>query len=67
MHPQWATFHTGFLLIHPANASPEELRIKIKHSRINDQFILCLIDLFSEDTTLTQAHSDFVSTVSHAL
>lgn len=65
IHPQWATFHAGFLLIQPANASPEELRIKIKHSQINDNLILCLIDLFSEDTTLTQAHSDFVSTVSH--
>lgn len=65
MHPQWATFHAGFLLIKPTGDTPEELRIKIKHSRLPGNFTLCLIDLFSEDTTLTQAHSDFVSTVSH--
>jgi signal transduction histidine kinase len=64
LHPQWATFHGGFLLIENASVT-EELRIKIKHSRLQNGWILCLIDPFSEDTTLTQAHSDFVSTVSH--
>lgn len=72
LHAQWATFHGGFLHINKReNGVTEELRIKIKHSRLTseapteDAHILCLIDRFSEDTTLTQAHSDFVSTVSH--
>lgn len=61
----WATFHGGFLLTAPPDGTPEELRIKIKHSELGADLILCLIDPFSEDTTLTQAHNDFVSTVSH--
>jgi two-component system phosphate regulon sensor histidine kinase PhoR len=64
---QWATLHGGVLTLAPKNGQdvPEELRIKIKHSGLPDAQVLCLVDPFSEDTTLTQAHSDFVSTVSH--
>lgn len=63
-NPQWATFHGAFLLIENSSGS-EELRIKVKHSPLQNHWTLCLVDPFSEDTTLTQAHSDFVSTVSH--
>lgn len=62
---QWATFHGGYLLTRRDESAPEELKVKIKHSPLPDDWVLCLIDPFSEDTTLTQAHSDFVSTVSH--
>jgi len=62
---QWATFHGGYLLTQRDESAPEELKVKIKHSPLPDDWVLCLIDPFSEDTTLTQAHSDFVSTVSH--
>jgi two-component system phosphate regulon sensor histidine kinase PhoR len=69
---QWATFHGAFLrtAAGPGQAEVGELRIKIKHSPLpaasgKPGGVLCLIDPFSEDTTLTQAHSDFVSTVSH--
>lgn len=63
---QWATFHGATLLVSEERSRPEELRVKIKHSRFGESGeVLCLVDLFSEDTTLTQAHSDFVSTVSH--
>lgn len=57
----WATVHGGYL----PTQSGEELKVKIKHSRLDEQTVLCLVEPFSEDTTLTQAHSDFVSTVSH--
>jgi two-component system phosphate regulon sensor histidine kinase PhoR len=61
-----SAFHGGFLQVAPnGHETPETLRVKIKHSRLGADWILCLIDPFSEDTTLTQAHSDFVSTVSH--
>jgi signal transduction histidine kinase len=61
----WATFHGGFLRTLPKEGDPEEIRVKIKHSALDEQGVLCLVDPFSEDTTLTQAHNDFVSTVSH--
>lgn len=68
-NPQWATFHGASLCIQSEKGTPEELRVKIKHSPLGEGRgagrILCLVDPFSEDTTLTQAHSDFVSTVSH--
>lgn len=59
-----ALFHSGFLTLSKSN-STEELKVKVKHSRITPHCFVTLIDPFSEDTTLTQAHSDFVSTVSH--
>lgn len=62
---QWATFHSAYLLTQREETAPEELKVKIKHSQLPEGWVLCLIDPFSEDTTLTQAHSDFVSTVSH--
>ncbi len=63
---QWATFHGAVLLVSPERGQAEEMRVKIKHSPYGqDGSVLCLLDRFSEDTTLTQAHSDFVSTVSH--
>ncbi len=63
--PNLAAFHIGFVRIESQNDAPEALKVKIKHSRLANQNLLTLIDPFSEDTTLTQAHSDFVSTVSH--
>jgi two-component system, OmpR family, phosphate regulon sensor histidine kinase PhoR len=62
-----ATPHVhGAILV---TSSGDELKIKVKHSRIplpNGEFLqLSLLDPFAEDMTLTQAHSDFVSTVSH--
>lgn len=60
-----ALFHSGFLLLSPENDGVEELKVKIKHSQLQNGYVLTLIDPFSEDTILTQAHSDFVSTVSH--
>ncbi|HEY9686729.1 MAG TPA: ATP-binding protein [Coleofasciculaceae cyanobacterium] len=72
LEAQWATFHGAFLRTSagPGQAEVGELRIKVKHSPLpaspgSPGSVLCLIDPFSEDTTLTQAHSDFVSTVSH--
>jgi two-component system phosphate regulon sensor histidine kinase PhoR len=59
-----ALFHSGFLAL-SKTGSTEELKVKVKHSRISPHCFVTLIDPFSEDTTLTQAHSDFVSTVSH--
>ncbi|WP_303673225.1 ATP-binding protein [Vampirovibrio chlorellavorus] len=57
--------HSGFLRSAAQPAQPEALKVKIKHSPLDHGSVLTLIDPFSEDTTLTQAHSDFVSTVSH--
>ncbi|MDX2085517.1 MAG: ATP-binding protein [Candidatus Melainabacteria bacterium] len=60
-----------FLPVHEASLTVttpggyEEMRVKIKHSLLPNGWVLCLLDPFSEDVTLTQAHSDFVSTVSH--
>ncbi len=58
-------FHSGFLRSASQPAQPEALKVKIKHSPLGHGRVLTLIDPFSEDTTLTQAHADFVSTVSH--
>ncbi len=57
--------HSGFLQSASQPAQPEALKVKVKHSTLGAGWILTLVDPFSEDTTLTQAHSDFVSTVSH--
>jgi two-component system phosphate regulon sensor histidine kinase PhoR len=59
--------HIAFLRTTPnkEGQQPEEIRVKVKHSRLPSGHILSFIDPFSEDVTLTQAHSDFVSTVSH--
>ncbi|WP_373532776.1 ATP-binding protein [Vampirovibrio sp.] len=57
--------HSGFLKVFTQNGAVEELKVKIKHSRLGEEGVLSLIDPFSEDTILTQAHTDFVSTVSH--
>jgi signal transduction histidine kinase len=54
-------FHGAFVL----SSTGERVRVKMKHSLLENGLILCIIDPFSEDITLTQAHSDFVSTVSH--
>lgn len=64
-HEDLLAFHGGFLETHQGQDNPETLRVKIKHSPFTNEWVVCLIDLFSEDTTLTQAHNDFVSTVSH--
>lgn len=54
-------YHGAFLM----NQAGEKVRVKVKHSQLPGGEVLCLLDPFSEDMTLTQAHSDFVSTVSH--
>jgi signal transduction histidine kinase len=47
-------------------SSGDELKIKVKHSVLKNQgLVISIMDPFAEDMTLTQAHSDFVSTVSH--
>ena len=47
-------------------SSGDEIKIKVKHSVLPfDGLIISMLDPFAEDMTLTQAHSDFVSTVSH--
>lgn len=56
--PQSAALSAGQLPV-------ESLKVKVKHSELADGWLLTLVDPFSEDTTLTQAHTDFVSTVSH--
>lgn len=50
-------------LLHTATG--EKILVKVKHSLLPDGEVLCLLDPFSEDTTLTRAHSDFVSTIGH--
>ncbi len=51
----------GFLLV----AKREEFRIRLKPSEISSDEILYLIDPYSEEQAISQAHSDFVSVVSH--
>ena len=53
--------HTAILKASDGN----ELKVKVKHCLLDNHFHLLLIDRFEEDVTLTKAHSDFVSTVSH--
>lgn len=67
--------HTAFLIVtsgqqaqlkvEPEDLKVEELKVKVRHSRIHTQCVVTLVEPFSEDTALTQAHTDFVSTVSH--
>jgi two-component system phosphate regulon sensor histidine kinase PhoR len=47
------------------NALLNDLRVKVKHSPLPDGQTLSLVDPFSEDAILTQAHGDFISTISH--
>ena len=60
---QWATAHVAQLRL-SGEATTDDVKVKIKHSPAGEH-VLCVVDPFSEDATLTQAHSDFVSTVSH--
>lgn len=53
--------HTGLF----DTGSNQQLRVKIKYDWIDDETLLLWIEPFSEDVALTQAHADFVSTVSH--
>lgn len=56
------------LAIHTAlleTADQQQLRVKIKYDWLDDETILFWVEPFSEDMALTQAHADFVSTVSH--
>ncbi|MBX2861899.1 MAG: PAS domain-containing protein [Vampirovibrio sp.] len=39
--------------------------VKIKYSSLSTGQVLCLIDPFQEDQAISQAHTDFVSVVSH--
>ncbi|MCA9788301.1 MAG: HAMP domain-containing histidine kinase, partial [Cyanobacteria bacterium HKST-UBA05] len=43
----------------------ETRRVKVKYDWIDKKTLLAWIEPFSEDVALTQAHSDFVSVVSH--
>jgi two-component system, OmpR family, phosphate regulon sensor histidine kinase PhoR len=45
--------------------SQQQIRVKLKYDWIDAQTMLLWIEPFSEDMALTQAHADFVSTVSH--
>ncbi len=51
----------GFL--HTANK--EEMRVKLKPSTLPDDSRLYIVDPYSEEQAISQAHSDFVSVVSH--
>ncbi|MBK8191257.1 MAG: hypothetical protein IPK79_12505 [Vampirovibrionales bacterium] len=46
-------------------ARNEEFRVKIKPSPLTDVLTLSLVDPYSEEQAISQAHSDFVSVVSH--
>lgn len=43
----------------------EQTRVKVKYDWADDKTLLAWVEPFSEDMALTQAHSDFVSVVSH--
>jgi two-component system phosphate regulon sensor histidine kinase PhoR len=43
----------------------QQIRVKVKYDWLDDTTLLIWIEAFSEDMALTQAHADFVSTVSH--
>lgn len=71
--PPLHTNHAGFLIpSSPKRSEPgnnykdalRENRVKITHSLLAPDYYLCLVEPFSQDATLTQAHHDFVSTVS---
>ncbi len=51
----------GFLNI----AKRDEFRVRLKPSKLPDGDMLYLIDPYSEEQAISQAHSDFVSVVSH--
>jgi signal transduction histidine kinase len=53
--------HTGLL----ETANQQTLRVKIKYDWLDEITLILWIEPFSEDMALTQAHADFVSTVSH--
>ncbi len=56
------------LPIHTAlfeTASQQWVRVKVKYDWLDEKTILFWVEPFSEDMALTQAHADFVSTVSH--
>lgn len=46
-------------------ASQQQLRVKVKYDWLAPDKLLMWVEPFSEDVALTQAHADFVSTVSH--
>lgn len=46
-------------------ADSETRRVKVKYDWVDKSTLIAWIEPFSEDITLTQAHSDFVSVVSH--
>ena len=56
---------TMFFASNLTTHNAEELRVKVKNSLLPSGELLSIIDRFYEDTSLTKAHSDFVSTVSH--
>jgi signal transduction histidine kinase len=51
----------------PVTASLNEVTLHLKHSLLPNGAVLCVLTptINAEDATLAQAHSDFVSTVSH--
>ncbi len=55
------SIHTGLF----ETASQQQIRVKLKYDWLDEKTLLIWIEPFSEDMALTQAHADFVSTVSH--
>jgi signal transduction histidine kinase len=55
------TAHTGLL----ETDDNQQLRVKLKYDWPDEKILLVWMEPFSEDVALTQAHADFVSTVSH--
>lgn len=53
--------HTALL----ETANQQQLRVKVKYDWLDESTIIMWVEAFSEDVALTQAHADFVSTVSH--
>lgn len=56
------------LPIHTAmfeTADQQRIRVKTKYDWMDEKTLVLWIEPFSEDMALTQAHADFVSTVSH--
>jgi signal transduction histidine kinase len=52
----WETSHTALL---------NGFRVRVKHSPLPNEQVLSVIEPFSEEAALTQAHGDFISTISH--
>jgi two-component system phosphate regulon sensor histidine kinase PhoR len=64
--PEGKTSDSGsFAHLATLTGGSEPKRVKVRHQALPDGHLLSLFEPFAEDVALTQAHSDFVSTVSH--